>query len=66
MTRRAARAMGRVDTIVEPHWYSFVEERHFPARDLDRRLELPARHVTLFARPRTRPITPRLKSRHQP
>jgi hypothetical protein len=37
-----------VDTVVEPHWYSFVEERHFPARDLDRRLELPARNVTLL------------------
>jgi hypothetical protein len=37
-----------IDTIVEPHWYSFVEERHFPARDLDRRLELPARNVTLL------------------
>jgi hypothetical protein len=37
-----------IDTVVEPHWYSFVEERHFPARDLDRRLELPARNVTLL------------------
>ena len=37
-----------IDTIVEPHWYSFVEERHFPSRDLDRRLELPARNVTLL------------------
>jgi hypothetical protein len=37
-----------IDTIVETHWYSFVEERHFPARDLDRRLELPARNVTLL------------------
>jgi hypothetical protein len=37
-----------VDTVVEPHWYSFVEERHFPARDLDSRLELPARNVTLL------------------
>jgi hypothetical protein len=37
-----------IDTIVEPHWYSFVEERHFPARDLDKRLELPARNVTLL------------------
>jgi hypothetical protein len=37
-----------VDTITEPHWYSFVEERHFPARDLDRRLEHPARSVTLL------------------
>jgi hypothetical protein len=37
-----------IDTIVEPHWYSFVEERHFPARDLDKRLELPAQNVTLL------------------
>ena len=37
-----------IDTIVEPHWYSFVEERYFPARDLDRRMEIPARNVTLL------------------
>ncbi len=37
-----------IDMITEPHWYSFVEERHFPARDLDRRLEPPARNVTLL------------------
>ena len=37
-----------IDTIVELHWYSFVEERHFPSRDLDSRLELPARNVTLL------------------
>ena len=37
-----------VNTIVEPHWYSFVEERHFAARDLDGRLELPSRNVTLL------------------
>jgi hypothetical protein len=37
-----------IDTVVESHWYSFVEERQFPARDLDRRLELPARNVTLL------------------
>ncbi|MGE0887527.1 MAG: DUF6600 domain-containing protein [Blastocatellales bacterium] len=39
---------GEVDQIVEPFWYSFVEERHFTARDLDRRLELPARNITLL------------------
>jgi hypothetical protein len=37
-----------VDTIVEPHWYSFVEESHFAARDLDGRLELRSRNVTLL------------------
>jgi hypothetical protein len=37
-----------VDRIIEPHWYSFVEERNFAARDLDRRLELQARNVTLL------------------
>ncbi|HKQ74307.1 MAG TPA: hypothetical protein VJ810_11500, partial [Blastocatellia bacterium] len=37
-----------IDTVVEPHWYSFVEERHFPADDLDVRRELPARNVTLL------------------
>lgn len=39
---------GNIDRIVEPHWYSFVDERNFTARDLDRRLELPARNVTLL------------------
>lgn len=39
---------GEIDRIVEPFWYSFVEERNFTARDLDRRLELPARNGTLL------------------
>lgn len=39
---------GVVDPIIEPFWYSFVEERNFPARDLDKRLELPARNGTLL------------------
>lgn len=39
---------GEIDRIVEPHWYSFVDERHFTAHDLDRRMELPARNVTLL------------------
>jgi hypothetical protein len=33
-----------IDMIVEPHWYSFVEERHFPAENLDSRLDLPSRN----------------------
>jgi len=46
---------GDVDRIIEPHWYSFIEERQFTARDLNRRLELPARNVTLL--PRTQNVT---------
>jgi hypothetical protein len=41
-----------IDRIVEPHWYSFVEERRFTAGDLDKRLELSARNVTLFGETR--------------
>jgi hypothetical protein len=37
-----------VDRIIEPQWYSFVEERNFAARDLDGRLEIQARNVTLL------------------
>jgi hypothetical protein len=36
------------EAAVEPFSYSFVEERNFGARDLDRHLELPARNVTLM------------------
>jgi hypothetical protein len=39
---------GDIDTIIEPHWYSFVEDRHLGARDLEKRLEISARNVTLF------------------
>jgi hypothetical protein len=39
---------GEVDRVVEPFWYSFVEERNFTAHDLGKRLELPARNVTLL------------------
>lgn len=35
-----------VDRIIEPHWYSFVEERYLTDRNLDRRIEVPARNVT--------------------
>ncbi|MCI0391054.1 MAG: hypothetical protein MOB07_20095 [Acidobacteria bacterium] len=37
-----------VETVIEPHWYSFVEERYLPSRDLDQRIELSARNVTLL------------------
>lgn len=37
-----------LDRIIEPHWYSFVEERYLADRDLERRIELPARNVTII------------------
>jgi hypothetical protein len=36
------------DVAIEPFQYSFVEERNFTARGLDRALTLPARNVTLL------------------
>lgn len=36
------------DRVVEPHWYNFVPDRNFADRDLNRRVELPARNVTLL------------------
>ncbi len=39
--------IGDPDGLIEPHWYSFVAERHFPERNLNRYFELAARNVTL-------------------
>jgi hypothetical protein len=35
------------DGLIEPHWYSFVAERYFTDRNLNRHFELEARNVTL-------------------
>ena len=36
------------DRLIEPHGYSFVPDRYFAERELQRRLELSARNVTLL------------------
>jgi uncharacterized protein DUF6600 len=39
--------IGDAEGLIEPHWYSFVAERHLAERNLSRHFELAARNVTL-------------------